>query len=311
MANPTGGLFETLVAAFAEAAAAPQYENVLIDDIYLQYRGISAQVGQTLQVNIPTVNEGDVNDILAGPIQPTDVAHSTVNITINHNFSTSFIIRGFDQIRTPQNLKDLYIGARREALLRKVNRQVANLITSTNLATYSTVSGGSSIFTRANLSSAWANLVGAGAPVNPRDTFFVTSQVPYGNMISDTSSTGNFVQQYVVGTPAAEMAQQRAMLVPQFNAQIQYDQQIPQPTAGSIYSAAYFHRYAFALIPVRVPIEGNSPNVEQGYVMLKDKIPARVQMWYDPTQQGWMVHLHVAFGLQTVRPEFASYLQTT
>lgn len=312
MANPTGGLFETLVAAFAEASAAPKYRNRLSDCVYTQYRGISAQYGQTLQINIPVVNEGDATDIGAGPIQVTDTGHNTVNIAINNNKSVSFIIKDYDQVRTPQDLRELYVDAKREALLRKINRGLANLLTATNFPNYTTITGGSAVFTRLNIAGAWANIIGAGAPVRPQDTFFLTSQVPFSNMLGD--ATQNFLQQYVVGDRAAVAAQQDAVFAPQFQAQVDWDQMVPQPSGH--YAAAFFHRFAIAMVPVRVPLgTGNgagmpAPNVREGYVMLRKDLPARVQMWYDPTQQGTVVHVHCVYGQQVVRPEFGQYLQS-
>lgn len=310
MANTTTGLFESLVMAFSEASAAPMYENALIDTIYLQYRGISAQYGQTMQVNIPVVNEGDASDIGAGPIQLTDTQSNTVNLVVNNNKSVSFLIRDFDQVRTPQDLRELYVDAKREALLRKINRTIANQINATNFATYTTVSGGTAVFTRLNIAAGWANLAGAGAPLRPRDCFFVTSQVPYSNMLGD--ATQNFLQQYVVGESAAVMAQQDARFMPQFQAQVKWDQQIPQPSGK--YAGMFYSRYSMAMVPVKVPLGTGgqaAPYVKEAYIFLRPGLVARLQTWYDPVQQGQVVHVHCVYALQVTRPEYGSYFQTT
>src|SRR5262245_62757298 len=100
MANPTSNILMTILTAAFNAAAALKFKNVLVDRIYWDYQPIVAVPFQTLTVPIPTVNEGDIVDIGVGPIQPMDYAYTTANITLDTNFSGSYIVKSWDQVRT-------------------------------------------------------------------------------------------------------------------------------------------------------------------------------------------------------------------
>lgn len=310
----TTGLFQTLVLpARAQLQAPSAFKNSMLEKIYIQQQPIPGTVGQVINVNIPTVTDYDVVDIGSGPIHISDEDHTTVAISINNNQSKARKIADFNQVRTPVDLLTFYLQPLVESVTRKIDRAVCNLINSTQFATYTTVTGGDDVFTRVNLGDAWANLVGAGAPMTPGDVHFVTHHVPYSKMLGD--ATQNFIQQYVVGEEAAVAAQRTARMMPQFQASIDYDQLVPKPTSTS-YSGLFFHRMAIAVIPV-VPPTQNKPGVDETFytVTTGDGRPTgltyRIQFWYDPREQGWILHVHCVFGMAVVRSQFGSYMVTT
>lgn len=315
MANTVTGLFQTLVLpAAAELQQPTAYRNSMLSKIYVQGQPQPGTIGQVINVNIPKVSENDVVDIGNGPIQITDEDHDTVSLTINNNKSKALRIPDFDRIRTPVDLRTFYLQPAIESVTRKINRSVCNLATTTNFSTYTSITGGADLFTRANIGAAWANLVGAGAPMVQGDLWFVTGHVPYANMLADT--TNNWIQQYVVGESAAVQAQQTARLAPSFQAYIDFDQQFPQPSAGATYSALFFHRAAIACVPV-VPPRENKPHVEETMYGVLDGagrptgLTYRIQFWYDPREQAWILHVHCVYALSVVRPAFGSYLVST
>ena len=127
----------------------------------------------------------------------------------------------WDQIRTPRDLYTMYYEPRLEALLRKVNATLFNLVNTTNFSIHSSITGGSDVFTRANLGTAWSNLTGYGVPTaQPGMMAFITHPTVYANM----TSTTDFYQESVVGINTAEQVQQKAMLAPAYNTSIIYDQ---------------------------------------------------------------------------------------
>ena len=134
------------------------------------------------------------------PVQPQD--------------SVSFVIRDWDQVRTPLKLADLFLKPKLEALLRKVNRRVANFFTATNFNVSTTISGvGTAKFARGDFAAAWTALTNLGCPTEEEgDLFFLTSPTAYANTAADTT----FNQQFVVGESAAIQAQQKGRLVDQF-----------------------------------------------------------------------------------------------
>ena len=305
MANTTTGLFETLTAAASEASGSLKYTNAFSDNVFAGYQPISAQFGQTLNVPIPSVNEGDVTDIGGGQINVTDTTHPNVAIPSDRHFSTAFTIKSWDQIRTPRDLYSIYLEPRLESVLRKVNSSLFSLVSTTNFNIHSSITGGSDTFTRANLGTAWSNMASYGVPVSQPDSMsFLCHPAVYANMLSTT----DFYQESVVGKETAEMVQQRAMLAPAFNTKIIPDQHFVA-TSGA-YPALMFHKYAIAVVSANMP-SANDPGVMETVAMPRSWLPVQIQMQYSLRDQGWVVHMHCGWGVKVVRPEFGQYLVTT
>lgn len=307
MANNVNGIFETLVVPASVAAAqTAKFSNAMLNYVFTNYSGEYGKIGQVMNINIPIVNEGDVADIGAGAIQLSDTNHTPTSITINQNPSVSKRIQSFDQFRTSFDLQQLYMEPMVESLLRKVNRAVANLANPAASTGFLSVNssqsgGGTASFIRSDVGTAWATLAGQGCPMDPANAFFVTHHVPYGTMLSDT--TNNWVQQYVVGQPAAEKLQQTARFMPQYNMSLDYDQTMPK-TSTPKYIALAFHRYAIGLKPVNQYPADSGGYVREMTIFPRPNLPLRVQLWYDPAQQGYVMHMNTIYGLSVVRPEW-------
>lgn len=308
MPNPTTGLFQTLVSAAGELKTPLTLRKSMLSKVYVHDQPIPGSVGQVININVPTVNSANATDIGAGAIQVVDASHNNVSVTINRNYSTARIIRDFTDTLSPENLRQLYLAPAIEEVAQKCNAAICALVTSANFSTYSSITGGADTFSRANLTAAWANLVGNGVPTEDAGNFhFVTSHVAYGQMLQDTG----LINEAIVGINAAEAAQQTARLMPALGALLDYDPQFLQPTAGSTYAGLLFHKNAIAVAPVR-PLDETSPHVQSmlwsppnsGFIF-------RIQTWYDPREQGQILHVHSMFGLAVVRPEYGSYLVST
>ena len=310
MSNNLTGLFETVIAAASKAALAPKFKCAFLDSIYTDYRSQYGEVGQTVNINIPIINENTVNNIGNGAIITSDLNHTPTTLVINQNLQTAVIIKSFDQNRTVQDLQALYMDGKIEDIRRKINRAIANLATPTNFSTYSTItSAATNAFQRVDIAAGWKNLTNAGAPINPQDMFFITTPTAYSTMMSDTSSTGNFVQQYVVGDQAAQAARD-AYLMPMYQTQLLYDQQAVVTSAKQ--TGLYFHRYAIGAVPVlQKPMD--NPAIQESTIYLgsnpagEPTWPVKIQMWADPEGQGMKINLMAMFALSVVRPEFGSY----
>lgn len=309
MANPTTGFFEThVLPAVASIQRPSMFRNAMLSRIYTQPQPQPGRIGQTINVNIPTVNEGDVIDIGGGPIQITDEDHATVALTVNNNKSISRLIGDFDALRTPLEVKQFYLQPMIEALTRKINRQVCNLVTTGNFNVHSSITAGADTVTRAQFSQAWGNLRSVGAPDDPEDQYFCTSHSVWANMIGDDAN--KWITESIVGIDQATQAQQRAQLAPQFNTQMTYDQQFPSPSAG-VFAALAFHRSAIALIPV-TPSAEPKPNVQETFYQVPGSgLTFRIQYGYSLEKQGWVLHAHAVFALAVVRPNYGSFLVTT
>lgn len=306
MANDTTGLFQSLVAGASMAARELRYQNAFLDSIYWDYKPEAQSPFTSLYVTVPTVNEGDVVDIGSGTLQPADTNHSSVTISFDKHFSSSFIIKDWDRARTPVNLKEKYIQPKLEGLMRKVNSTIAALVNTTNFSTYTLISGsGADLFNRADISGAWKNLAEAGAPLEDDGNMcLVTNATAFANMLSDA----NFINQYIVGDGAAVDAQQRAKVRTLYGCDVKFDQHIAVYNSGK-QPGIMMHRYAIAGVTAPL-LSPDDSSVKTMSFKLKGKLPVQMQTQYSLKDQGWLVNLHTWWGVKVVRPELASLLET-
>lgn len=304
--NPTAGMLMTVLNALSEAQEPLRYQNAFLQRIYWDYQPIVAVPFQTLNVNIPTVNEANSVNIQGGPLQPNPYAFTTVPITLDHNQSNSYIVYDWDQTRTAYNLRRFFFQPRLEELMRSINRAVMGLFTPANFPVYSLFTGNGTLpnqITRADITKAWTNLAQAGVPMEDFDNVsLMTQTATYGAMLSDQS----FLYQYIVGETEAERVQRRAQLQTQYGAQVYYDQQLSPFNAGHA-AAALFHRFAVAGVTA-LPPPGGPQVIETTEEVFG--LPMRVQVAYDVMNQGWLVHMHVLFGIAVTRPEMGALFQT-
>lgn len=320
--NNLSGLFQTLVAATSRAAENLRYANSFVDAIYWDFKPVVATPNTSLSVIIPSVNEGDVTDIGSGALNPTDTDHDQVSVPYDKHFSTSFVIKAWDQARTPQDLERTYIKPRLESLLRAVNKTIALQLTDANFGTGATPIAGyalatgttSQSFERADISPNWAKLVDAGVPVDDEgNVFFITSPTGYGNMLGDQTMSYS----YIVTEDVAKSVQQRAKLKMILGAEPRYDQHLGQIatttlgyTSGRI-PAVLMHRYALAAVTAQPPpTDQAQAQIQEQIIWLKDVLPVQVQIGYSLKDQGYIVHLHAFWGIKTARPNFAIRIQS-
>jgi hypothetical protein len=338
--NDVTGLFETLVApASATAAQVAKFNNPMLQSCYNDYDSTYGSIGNTLVINIPIVNIGNVTNIGDGALSIVATNQTTQTLQIAYNASSSRRIQSFDQIRTPVQLRRLYL----DGMIEEVTRYVDNVLVQIALGNAATVAApgitapspnsffatntpiatvgtGSTIgmatqtgeFTRLQLASAWATLIGQGADMTPQNGFFITNQVPYGAMLGDPNL--QLIQAYVVGESEAEKAQQTARFAPFLNSTINYDQFIGQTsssaTPASKYYGLMFHRYAIGFKPVLQP-KTQSPVVEEMTVFPKENFPVRVQLGYDLVNQGWILAVNTIFAANVIRPEFGEVVYSS
>lgn len=304
--NPTTGMLMTVLTAISEAQQNLKFQNAFLRRIYWDYQPVVAVPYATLNVNVPTVNEANVVNIGAGPLQPNPYAFTTVPITLDTNMSNSYIVYDWDQTRIAYNLRQFFFQPKLEELIRSINRTIVGVFTAANFPTYTLFTGTGTAagqITRADITKAWANLAGAGVPMDDfANVSLMVQTATYGQMLADQS----FMYQYIVGDDAAVAAQQRAQLRTIYGAEIFYDQQLAPFSAPKL-ACVLFHRYAVAGVTALPPPGGNQ--VLESTVDVFG-LPVRVQIAYDVMNQGWLVHMHALYGIKAVRPEMGSLFQT-
>jgi hypothetical protein len=221
------------------------------------------------------------------------------------------VIKTWDQVRTPRRLAEIYLQPRIEALTRKINRAVANLITTANFGTYSLISGaGADVFDRADITGALRNLADAGVPVeDTANMFFITNPTAYFNMLAATQWTS----EAVVGKEQAVAAQGttgQAALRLVYGGNVRYDQHFAVFNSGKMPGIA-MHRYAIAGIFINPPATPSDVgSVKETTIFPKPNVPVQVQMEYSLKEQGVLVNVHSMFGVKVARSEYGSLVET-
>jgi hypothetical protein len=301
------GIFETLVVpAGIEAAKALRYTKAAISSIFWGYRSTHGTIGQTMNINIPVVNQGNVSDIGSGAIKPMPRDHNTVPIVLGLHPSNSFPIQNWDQVRTPIELQELYMEPAMEELLRQCNSYVTSLFTAANFNSNPTVTSTvANEFARADLAGMWGTLTNLGVRTDDvRNLQFLTNPISYATMFADTS----FYSAQIVGEDEAKRVQHMALVAPQLNATLKFDQQMT-PVGGK-YPGVFFHRFAVAGVTVIPPANDTGGFVKETFLTPFPEVPGfriQLQMWYDPNAQGHMIHMHAMLGVKLVRPEMGVY----
>lgn len=306
MAYPND-FYETLVAASSQATASLQLPNSFIGCVYTQYTpNYTAAIGQTLKINVPSVNVSNASDLGNSGITGVSPGDTSVSLTINHKYSSNRKISTYEASLSANELSQVYLQPVIEEVLRKLDQAMAADITSANFDSYSSITAGADILTRANIATGWANLRAAGVPLgNPADNKLVVHSTVYGNMMA----ASEFNAEATVGIRAAEIAQRRAQILDQFGFELVDDPYVPLPGAGT-YAALMMHRFAYGLRTVTQPLV-RTGNLMQTVVFPRPNVPVVIETWQEPKDQARYIHAFVICGHGVTRADMAQFLVTT
>jgi hypothetical protein len=310
MANDTAGLFQTLTIASSMATEHLKFQNTFLSSVYGEHRPIQAATGETFNIIVPTVDMADVQDVGDQGLTFADSKHTNTQVQITNNFASSWIVKNWTQVRSPVDLARLYIAPKIEGLLRRVNYELAALVTTTNFSTHSITSGsGADVFDRADPLGAWTKMANVGAPVDDMDNmFFITNPAGYAALLGDSDWT----QESIVGASQAQQATQFARLRMLFGANVKWDQQLTAYNSGKI-PAVLMHRAAIAMmtaLPVSVPEEFRGQSTIINYVNVGNGITVKLESAYSMERQGLMMSAGFAFGCKVARPEYGALVET-
>lgn len=296
--------YATLVQAGTAATGILTLPNQVVESVYTDYDSGLAQFGQTVNVVIPTVSVSNASDITNSGITGVAPGDSEVAVTLNHKYSSNRKIPSFEAVSAnPIKLAQLYIAPVIEEVVQKLNTTLAATITTTNFPT-GAVTGGADVLTRANISSAWAQLRTVGVPMGDGNLNLLVHPVVYGNMMSSSE----FANESVVGVSQAEAANQRAVILPQYGATLRDDPHMPV-TSGA-YTCILMHKYAIAL---RTAVEAQPTGTAmiQTTVFPKPDLPVQLQLWFEPKDQAWYIHAYILCGFSVARATHGCVLTTS
>ena len=304
MANNVSAFFETLVAAASEASQALVGQVQLVDAVYQDYQPVTLAPFNTLQIPLP--DQTALTDIGSGNFTPVDVNAATVSLTFQNHPGIAYIIRDFEQYRSAETVRTMFLDATFKRAIEYLNGQIANLILTSNFNAYAPIAstGGSANLNTTDYAKAWSNLAGGKIPVQDSDKMRLAVHPDvYANLLTNSA----WVQESMVGRLIADPARRDAWLGQQFGAQVVWDQQMPK-VAGTppTYTALYFHKYAVALGLRHLP-EPDERIVDYTTVNVKG-VPMRVMVGYNQMMAGYVVTVDFGFALGVVRPNFGQII---
>lgn len=299
--------YETLVAAGTAATASLQMPNSLLDAVYKEYSSnYRGAMGQTLTINVPTVSDSNATDIGRGGITGIAPTNSTIQIPIDHKYSSNRKIPNSDLILGAPGLASAYVQPVIEEVLRKLDSGIANDLTAANFPTNGSTTLGADTASAANLSALWVKLRVQGVPMDPSNLFFVSHPVVIGNMMA----SDDFRKESTTGINTSEAIQREARILRQFKMEVIDDPYMPV-TSGA-YSALAFHRFAYGLRLVAPDLSVlNVDRVVATVVFPRPKVPVVLETWNEPKEQARYIHAYIMCGHKVVRENLGAFAVTT
>jgi hypothetical protein len=299
--------FNTLVAAASEASAALVGQTQLVDAVYKDYQPVTLAPYNTLQIPLP--DQAPLSEIGSNDFTPVDISAQMVSLTFQNHPGIAYVVRDFDQYRSAESIRTLFLDATFKRAIEYLNGQIANLITTANFNAYAPIAstGGSANLAIADYAKAWGNLAAGKIPVQDSGQMRLAVHPDvYANLLTNPA----WVQESMVGRLIADPARRDAWLGQQFGAHVVWDQQMPKTGGTSStspsYTALYFHQYAIALGLRHLP-EPDGRVVEYTTVFVKG-IPMRVMIGYNQIKAGYICSCDFGFALGVCRPNFGQIL---
>ena len=305
MANSLNGFYQTLVAAATEASQALMGTNHLMDSVFLDYKPTVADIGQTLNVEVPAQVTSQVTDAGVADIALTDVSATTTPIVFNKHPYYGFQVRDFEQYNTPASLRNVFLDAAIKGVCENIDQNIAALLTTSNIVTNAAINTTGHLVTTAQFLTGYSAL--ADQKVNVTDSqnmSFVNVPKVYSAILGDA----NWTQAQIAGQQLAGEAHIGGAIDTSYGAKIKLDQAMSTLNTGTApsrtFTSAYFHRYAIALATRPLP-EPDSNIVNYTYIMYKG-VPIRIMIGYNQfPKMSWIVTVDSGYGLKVVRENLA------
>ena len=301
MANTVTGFYQTLVAAATEASQALVGTNALMDSVYKDYRPEVADIGQTLNVNIPQQVTSQVADAGNGDIALTDVAPNTVPIVFNKHPYFAFNIRDFEQYNTPASLRNVFLDPAIKGVAEHIDGVIASQLPQLNSNAAIATTG--SLISTPQFLSGYATLANQKVNVTDKENMtLATGPNVYTKILGDA----NWTQAQIAGERLAQNAHFDGSIDVSYGCKIKLDQALNTLNTGTApnqtFTSAYFHRFAIALVTRPLP-QPDSSVVECTYINYKG-IPIRIMLGYNQfPKMSWIVTVDAGYGVKVVRPE--------
>jgi hypothetical protein len=313
MPGAVSGLFQTVVAAANEACQVLTPTHALLNAIYWDHQGAEPGVlYNVINVPLPSDPAALVSDVGAGDMQVNEVTSGTVPITLSHHPQYAYVIRDFDQYRTPLRLRTLFLDGAIKGIKTDINAKACNLFTSANFPTNGVVSCAGSI-TMTQFTAAMATLSDQYVNIEDRENMScVLPSVPYTQLLDPTTGTvgAAWTQAFIAGTKAIEETREGGKIPTAYNTRFWRDQQMPTSGvsggATTVYTGAYLHRWAVSGVTRPIPTDPIAEKSCDIMYIKWDNISIRIVVSYSHVPyNGPVISVEAAYGLAVTRENMA------
>lgn len=225
MANNVSTFYQTLVAAFNDAAATLVGKTKFLESVFKDIDSKAASIGQTINIALPASSTSNVSDLGVGDFTLNDISAGTASVVFNKHPGGAFIIRSFEQYNSPEQIRTGFLDSLIKGVAESINADIASLVTAANFNQYPTIGSSTpGIIDKASMTLAMGYLGQGKIPVNDVGNFFLfANPFAYYQMTGDQFWTANTQ----IGDVKAGSIRTMAQLGQQFGADTDFDQQMP------------------------------------------------------------------------------------
>jgi hypothetical protein len=303
IANAISTFYQTLVTAATQASEALVGTNSLMDSVFMDYKPQVADLGQTLNVNVPNIVTAQVTDAGTSDIALTDVAVTSIPIVFNKHPYYGFVVRDYEQYNTPSNLRMTFLDAAIKGISENIDGNIASLCTSANFNVNAVITATGGYPTVPQFLAGYSNLADQRVPVtDTANMSFVNTPHSYARILGDSGWTSNLI----AGAQLAQEAHVRGDVTTSFGSTIRMDQQLnfaltTGTSPNQTYTSILMHRWAMAVVTRPLP-QPDANVVDYTYIDIKG-IPVRVMLGYNLYPKlGYVITVDAGYGLAVTRP---------
>lgn len=306
MPNSYTGLFQTLAAAFNDAALAKVGRNALMNYVTRDLEPSVAAPFSVVNTNI-AASTGTATHIASGStLTLSDVTLNPGAVTLDKHPGYGFAMPSFDAARGPSESQVIKL---RDEAVKKIgnyiNGVVAALVAPANFTDYfsgTAIASGADTVSDAAIKTAWGALAANDIDMGDvGNVFLVTHPTIYAELLDSQKWT----QAAYISDQLAARVRATAMLGTQWGAICDWDPDIPTTTGGSPTDTKYysimFHRNAIALVSRALAPPAN-PNIPTTYVSYNG-VPIRVTIDFNNKTLSDEIVFDCLFGAAVVRSD--------
>ena len=308
MPGSVSGLFQTVVAAANESTQVLAPTHAAVDRIYWDHTGAEPGVlYNVINVPLPADVSSLVGDVGAGDMLVNEINAGTTPITLSYHPQFAYVIRDYDQYRTPLRLRTLFLDDAIKGIKTHINNKVCQLFSTSNFTTNSQISCTGGGISLSQFTGAMAVLSDRFVNIDDRENMScILPSTPYTKILDATTGTigAAWSQAFIAGNSIAEETRKSGKVPTANNCTFWRDQQMPTmgTSPSQVFTGAYFHRWAVAGVSRPIPTDPVADKSCDVMYIKWNNITIRIVVSYSHVPyNGPVVSVEAVYGLAVVR----------